>query len=113
MREIKFRVWDKQRNVMEDCIEVNPFHIGDCDRRRWNRNEVDLMQFTGNHDKNKKEIYEGDRFQKGKSIGTIEYQIDSFIIDWDEPNEDRWNEHLRHHASNGEIIGNIHERSGL
>jgi uncharacterized phage protein (TIGR01671 family) len=66
-------------------------------------------QFTGLKDKNDKEIWKGDRFKQKKSIGTIEYQDDSFIIDWDDPCPDNWNEHLRHHAKNGEVIGNIYD----
>lgn len=60
MREIKFRAWVKNAKRMEHCIEVNPFYIGDCDRVRWNRDKVELTQYTGLKDKNGKDIYEGD-----------------------------------------------------
>ena len=52
MREIKFRVWDKTqcRMFIPDGLK-NPINFTE---------NVEHMQFTGLHDKNGKEIYEGD-----------------------------------------------------
>ena len=63
-REIKFRVWDKEKKKFittkpENSVEANvslEFATGYL--TRWN--EYVLMQFTGLLDKNGKEIYEGD-----------------------------------------------------
>jgi uncharacterized phage protein (TIGR01671 family) len=59
MREIKFRAWDRNNDVMRDWDYV---------RTSWTLNilngdrNTELMQFIGLHDKNGKgqEIYEGD-----------------------------------------------------
>ena len=60
MREIEFRAWIKDKNRMEFGIGVNPYYVTDCDRLFWKHEEVELMQFTGLHDKNNNKIYEGD-----------------------------------------------------
>ena len=53
MKEIKFRAWDKRFNKMD-------FGSGALLLRINNTDFSEPMQFTGLHDKNGKEIYEGD-----------------------------------------------------
>lgn len=52
-REIKFRIWDKINKKWLKHFNANLLNIGDL-------SNVELMQYTGQKDKNGKEIYEGD-----------------------------------------------------
>ena len=56
MREIKFRFWDSDFNEM---VYIDDFYFFE-EHGIHNSNDIQLMQFTGLHDKNGKEIYEGD-----------------------------------------------------
>ena len=59
MREIKFRAWHKTAKEMfiEDGIKCR---FGECLKFLWEKQPVEVMQYTGLKDKNGKEIYEGD-----------------------------------------------------
>lgn len=72
MREIKFRAWDNENNQMLDVQELNfedCFYGGEMKIKTtmyndyFDNKEMPLMQYTGLHDKNGKEIYEGDILQ--------------------------------------------------
>ena len=80
-REIKFRAWD---DVSEKMLNWNDF----LDTNMKNTfiapesTGLILMQYTGLHDKNGKEIYEGDLVQQFniKENGIIEYKYGQFGI---------------------------------
>lgn len=109
MREIKFRVWDSNNNLMD----YNPGLDVDWSRFPLNaffanqlvdggppgeKTNYIFMQFTGLTDKNGKEIYEGDIISHDLGTGVIEWYNARFNIqDHDEV----------------EVIGNIYENTEL
>lgn len=113
-REIRFRMWDNYDKKMihwNELLETNLANIFTIPSyNKW------LMQYTGLHDKNGKEIYEGDivycqtKFGKAKAI--IKFIDGKFVAYWDS---------ILTHPQNGhciacyeinkrfEVIGNIYD----
>ena len=89
-REIKFRVWDVENKEMLNVQELDfepTFYGGRIAIRPdqysdyFDTEDMILMQYTGLHDKNGKEIYEGDIIKCKKYIGGnfVDYCIEKEI----------------------------------
>ena len=79
-REIKFRAWNKKKNIMmEPSHNVLIDSYDGCPHFSFGYNEPMpepnwiLMQYTGLKDKNGKEIYEGDVVKDGSVNRVIEW----------------------------------------
>ena len=122
MREYKFRLWDKEKEIMldvekidfDDCYYGGEMYVNTTDGSDyWNNELYSLMQYTGLHDKNGKEIWEGDI-------------VKSFFVDTDEAGNEiykyyiievKYDEVLCEYNidkfMNLEVIGNIYENKEL
>jgi len=83
MREIKFRIWNKEEKKMWPWTVINRNKIFALDsklphKEDWiampNHQDIVLMQFIGLLDKHGKEIYEGDRIQWEDDFGTEQFE---------------------------------------
>jgi len=80
MRAIKFRAWDKKEKTMEKPFDL--YSVGYLNGENgYEARYYILLQFTGLHDKNGKEIYEGDIVKDSTDIpARIEYDDGAFIL---------------------------------
>lgn len=126
MRPIKFRAWDKSRNMMTYPFELRDIEKGNIgnqflDGRYHNLDSCLVMQFTGLHDKNKKDIYEGDIVRVDTTdlqskrlhfqfVATVEYKYGMFCISerMDTPVYNIYD--IKNHI---EVIGNVFENPEL
>ncbi len=133
MRDIKFRAWQKNHQKMgrvksisfneKQEIEHLCFHNGDncapvysnyyLNHKEWDLSNLELMQFTGLHDKNGKEIYDGD-VTKNRYVIMYNEEKALFAEHFYSTFQETWN--LASYpisASDIEIIGNIQESPSL
>lgn len=122
MRTIKFRAWDnKYKQMTRDSFSFDGFD-DDCfcdwsalpGDELWYLRDMEIMQFTGLHDKNGKEIYEGDICTSELGIGEIIYYEESgkFVLEGKKMIDENCG-FTTNPWEVKEVIGNIYEHSNL
>ena len=115
MREIKFRAWWKDAELMADVVALRDgevtFHVPlmpnslgqEYEVQSLDEGQYELMQYTGLKDKNGKEIYEGDIIKYAWRGSSDEVKIDPYWFhDW-----------VEYGSEPLEVIGNIYENPEL
>lgn len=119
MREIKFRAWGGPEQGWFDRVCASNYPDGPCsivwmaDKKKWVNFEGPICQYTGLHDKNDKEIYEGDivkwqrPFSRGSVIAEVQFGNGCFgIVD----KAFMAQCYLHEICESCEVIGNIYEQ---
>lgn len=123
-REIKFRFWDKENNIITSGYSLE--ELQKTAIRSWfdveTPRQVELMQYTGLKDKNGKEIYEGDIIQmwvgtKPVTVGNITWGGWQYVVRMEVVGKDKTN-YFGYNSEDIdpekiEIIGNIYENPDL
>ena len=121
MIEIKFKAWNYNEKTMHhivtgiEWLEQGVFVLADGVRGQFG--PVILLQYTGLHDRNGKEIYEGDICKMGWEGHEIiapmiwnsekaQFGLDA-TVDFESP------EHIKDVPTRPEVIGNIYENPEL
>lgn len=122
-RELKFKVWDKEKKRMSTPMGVAANFI------TWNDGDVDMpvlfaeaksdrfifLQYIGKKDTNKKEMYEGDIIPCGKQNCIIVFGKVRLGFGYHFNYKTNWNTVDKFYSINGKdkVIGNIYENPEL
>ena len=126
MREIKFRAWDKkQKEMIFSGVDFHIRLLQMTDEYKGERESIigfqnefegqlfEMMQFTGLHDKNGKEIYEGDIILHDEIRFEVIWSNGRFLLrherKWLDDERNIWNIG----ESGMEVIGNRFENPEL
>ncbi len=109
----KFRAWDKKEkriNLIDEIIFSDEYVIMHNGAIRG-FDEVVIMQSTGLVDENKAEVFQDDIVwhDQNEDYGVVEIDEAKFVIRW----QDGYVEDLFERIDLLEVVGNIHEHSGL
>lgn len=112
-REIRFRAWNE---VSEKMLNWNEFLNTNMKNTFISPESTGLilMQYTGLHDKNGKEIYEGDVVKikyRDEDIGKVIYEHNGFSIDVTNMNKNYGRVSFVNNFM--EVIGNIYDNPEL
>ena len=129
MREIKFRAWDKKTNKMINHIRNIDFALGkimneyDLDivngQNSGNQyrgfEHIELMQYTGLKDENKKQIFDGDKILDGYGDTLyVEFSNGAFWFMYDKDNGYTYDWIVKQEGTfRAKVIGNIYENPEL
>ena len=127
MREIKFRAWHKEKNIMvydneddtygywDGCCNSNVGMVNTVLNSKW-YSQYEFMQYTGLKDKNGKEIYEGDIIQyEDIHKGVVEYseKYAQYVLNQTGQVVDEYEPLGDYNMEVFEIIGNIYDNPDL
>ena len=125
MRALKFRAWDKVSKKFlhpwphgfsilgeTTCFDLIGMQLKERNPEKTTLdmlNDVVITQFTGLHDKNGKEIYEGDiiRYQHYECYPDNEDVLDIVVVKW--KNAGFYPFSYLNKQANIEVVGNIYE----
>lgn len=112
MIPIKFKAWDLETKTMliqEQHLSFHLFHItpDGLVYKNGKLQRLVLLQFTGLHDKNGKEIYEGDiiSWDNDRTISDVIFEQNRGFHPWNLYNLDWWQDSV--------VIGNIFENGDV
>ena len=110
MREIKFRAWKQSQNKMLSWNEVcETGKLEDILNGVW----LQPMQFTGMHDKNGEEVYEGDIWERVGFIAVVEWAYASWHLQYTNNSKSIQYPNFHSNIGDGKVIGNIYENRDL